>query len=239
MKMQAGAFIDQSLKLTDANELFGLYRQSLAEIGVDRIIYSALRNAPGFESNTPGISHCYPDDWISYYMNNGMMDVDPVRAKGLTSRRAFTWDSMVAEQDLPKPAKEVMDLGREAGLINGVGMAFHGPMGETFGVGLASSDANPDIDNFLTGIEVISTHFHITFSALHERQSPDHVKLTPRETEVLKWAAAGKSNWSIGEILSISEHGVDYHMRNILRKLDADSRLSAVIKALHGGLLTL
>ena len=74
----------------------------------------------------------------------------------------------------------------------------------------------------------------------HQGQSrPETETLTRRELEVLKWCAAGKSNWAIGEILGISEHGVDFHMRNILRKLDADTRVTAVVKALHGGLIVL
>jgi len=132
-----------------------------------------------------------------------------------------------------------MPEGHAAGVDVGVGLAVRGPMRETCGVGLASSDANNCAGVNLTEIEVISTQFHILFSAKFDHPAPPYIQLTNREHEVLKWAAAGKSNWAIGEILSISEHGVDFHMRNILRKLDADSRLTAVVKALHGGLITL
>jgi len=237
--MQAGTFVEQALKILDADELFSLYCRSMNSYGINRIIYSALRNASGYETQTPGISHCYPSDWISHYAANNLAESDPVRATGLLTRHAFSWNDMIAKKTLSREQLLVMEQGREAGLKDGVGMAFHGPMGETFGVGLASSDGNPDIHNFLTNIEVLSTHFHITFSALYEREKPEPAKLTPRELEVLKWAAAGKSNWAIGEILSISEHGVDFHMRNILRKLDADTRVTAVVKALHNGILTL
>ena len=237
--MQAGTFVEQALVIMDADELFSLYCRSMNSYGINRIIYSALRNVSGIESRTPGISHCYPRDWVSHYAENNLAEIDPVRANGLLTRHAFTWEDMIAAQRLSPEQMRVMNHGHEAGLKDGIGMAFHGPMGETFGVGLASSESNPDIREFLTNIEVISTHFHITFSALYEREKPEPTKLTPRELEVLKWAAAGKSNWAIGEILSISEHGVDFHMRNILRKLNADTRVTAVVKALHNGLLTL
>ncbi|SIS52596.1 regulatory protein, luxR family [Insolitispirillum peregrinum] len=42
----------------------------------------------------------------------------------------------------------------------------------------------------------------------------------------------------IGELLHISEHGVDYHFRNILRKLEADSRITAVVKGLYYGVIS-
>ena len=164
--MQAGTFVEQALKIPDADELFSLYCRSMNTYGINRIIYSALRNAPGFETQTPGISHCYPSDWISHYAAHNLAESDPVRATGLLTRRAFSWKDMIAQKTLSREQMLVMDQGSEAGLKDGIGMAFHGPMGETFGVGLASSDTNPDIHNFLTDIEVISTHFHITFSAL-------------------------------------------------------------------------
>lgn len=63
------------------------------------------------------------------------------------------------------------------------------------------------------------------------------VHLTAREHEILQWCAMGKGNWAISEILHISEHGVDFHLRNVLRKLDADSRVTAVVKGLRLGLI--
>jgi len=155
-------------------------------------------------------------------------------------RDAFSWDDMKSYRDLSSRQSLLMDQGKEAGLHDGVGIPLHGPMGEVYGVGLASSAANPRLKKHLKELQLLSTNFHIFYAAMHDEVRNAHgVQLTPRELEVLKWCAAGKSNWSIGEILSISEHGVDFHMRNILRKLDADTRITAVVKAIHGGLITL
>jgi len=237
--MRAAEFVDKSLQADTADELFELYRFAMDNLGFDRIVYGALRNAPGLTSKTPNLFHSYPLEWVEHYVQQGYMETDPVRLKGLASRRAFIWNDMIVNNKLTKPQLKIMNEGQDAGLNDGVGLAFHGPLGETFGVGLASSSANNDHGDNLTEIEVISTQFHLLFSAKFERPTTPYIQLTNRELEVLKWAAAGKSNWAIGEILSISEHGVDFHMRNILRKLDADSRLTAVVKALHGGIISL
>ncbi len=61
--------------------------------------------------------------------------------------------------------------------------------------------------------------------------------LTAREIEVLRSAAAGKSNKRIGESLGISEETVKGHMRNILSKLEANDRTHAVTIALKRGFL--
>lgn len=65
------------------------------------------------------------------------------------------------------------------------------------------------------------------------------VVLTAREKEVLQWSAAGKSSWEIGQIVSCSEAGVNYHFCNIRRKFGVNSRWTAVVKALEQGLIHL
>jgi DNA-binding CsgD family transcriptional regulator len=56
--------------------------------------------------------------------------------------------------------------------------------------------------------------------------------LTPREVEVLTWAARGKSAWEIGEILHIGKRTVDEHVQTAVRKLGAANRTQAVAIAL-------
>ena len=62
--------------------------------------------------------------------------------------------------------------------------------------------------------------------ALLGRPNGDH-GLTPRELEVLRLLAAGRSNREIAGALVISEHTVARHVQNIFRKLDVSSRAAA------------
>jgi len=64
-------------------------------------------------------------------------------------------------------------------------------------------------------------------------------RLTERELEVLRLVARGMSNRSVAEALFLSENTVKNHVRNILDKLEAHSRMEAVVKASHVGLLQL
>lgn len=47
------------------------------------------------------------------------------------------------------------------------------------------------------------------------------VHITPRETEVIKWIADGKTAWEISTILHLSEHTIRNHIENARRKFDA------------------
>jgi len=61
--------------------------------------------------------------------------------------------------------------------------------------------------------------------------------LTPRELEVLSLIRDGHRNKQIAHLLSISEATVDFHMKNIMGKLQANDRTHAVIIGLRRGLL--
>lgn len=57
--------------------------------------------------------------------------------------------------------------------------------------------------------------------------------LTPRELEVLRWAARGKTAKDIAQILHITKRTVDEHAQNVIRKLGAVNRTHAIAIALQ------
>jgi DNA-binding CsgD family transcriptional regulator len=63
--------------------------------------------------------------------------------------------------------------------------------------------------------------------------------LTPRELEVLTWAAQGKSAWEIGVILGITKRTVDEHIHTAMRKLEAANRTQAVAIAVRDHIITI
>ncbi|WP_229427723.1 response regulator transcription factor [Pseudoduganella buxea] len=64
-------------------------------------------------------------------------------------------------------------------------------------------------------------------------------RLSEREVEVLRSAAAGNGNKQIGVHLGIAEDTVKAHIRTILAKLDAQDRTHAVAIAAKRGIITL
>jgi len=56
--------------------------------------------------------------------------------------------------------------------------------------------------------------------------------LTPRESEVLRWVAAGKTNRDIGVILGMSPRTVTKHLEHVFAKLGVETRTAAASRAL-------
>jgi DNA-binding NarL/FixJ family response regulator len=69
------------------------------------------------------------------------------------------------------------------------------------------------------------------------REHRDEHGLSPRELEVLRMLAAGKSNRTIATELVISEHTVARHVQNIFGKLRVSSRTAATAFAFEHGLV--
>lgn len=61
--------------------------------------------------------------------------------------------------------------------------------------------------------------------------------LTKREREILRLLAQGAASASIAARLHVSRTTVNNHVQHILRKLDAHTRLEAVLRAQRGGLI--
>ena len=86
--------------------------------------------------------------------------------------------------------------------------------------------------------------FHDSFLRLQQKSgekpaiSPaTRVGLSGREYEILRRTAGGLTRREIADAIDMSYHTVDFHIRNILRKLDANNMLLAVAKAQHLGMI--
>ncbi len=64
----------------------------------------------------------------------------------------------------------------------------------------------------------------------------DRLGLTQREVEVIRFVVQGASNPEIADVLHISKRTVATHIENVLRKLDAHSRVEIAVRALRLGL---
>ncbi len=69
------------------------------------------------------------------------------------------------------------------------------------------------------------------------RSSAREVELTGRELEVLKLLAKGAATETIAKQLHISRATVNNHIQHILNKLNAHTRLEAIRRAEHAGLI--
>jgi DNA-binding CsgD family transcriptional regulator len=128
------------------------------------------------------------------------------------------------------------------GYKHGVAVALHLPNHQRFVLGVDRDTPLPEDDGrlgrLMGDLQLMSVHAQAAaVRLLLPAEGPASPRLTPRELDILRWSAEGKSAWNVGEILGVSEHTVNFHMRNIFKKLDCSSKQQALLKAMQLGLI--
>jgi len=81
------------------------------------------------------------------------------------------------------------------------------------------------------------THACLSEIITHSSPYQAHEKLSPREVEILKWVADGKTGEVIGKVLGITERTVTHHTVNIMQKLNTTNKTAAAVKAALLGII--
>ncbi len=233
-------FIEAANRAKSTEEITRLFANILKEYGYDQFCYSLVTDHPSLGLHAAhGVVTNYPEDWMSHYRANSYERKDPVPRHAFDTWRPFTWDFVKKSPGLKADEKKVMNEAEEAGLLDGIAVPICGQNGELAGVGMASSSGGIRPDAVvLNKLYVLVLQFHLTFTELERRrQRPGGVHLTNREKEILLWTAEGKSDSVIAEILGVSHATIRFHMGNIFRKLNANERTLATVKAIRQGLI--
>lgn len=82
-----------------------------------------------------------------------------------------------------------------------------------------------------------TAHLGMTRHLAPKIMPPIHPALTPREVDVLRWTAEGKTSNEISSILDISERTVNYHANNAVAKLRVANKTAAAAHAALLGIL--
>ena len=101
-----------------------------------------------------------------------------------------------------------------------------------------TDDVRPTVDSLRTalttgGADIVSDHQDRSDTPVESSE------LSRRELDVLRLVALGWTIFQIGAELHISQHTVRNHIRNLRKKLDASTKLDAVVKGLRLGLISM
>ena len=238
-------FIDKTDKAASVEQLTSIFLNEVANLGYDRMAFCLLsdHNHIGLTAGIDFINN-YPEDWLKFYGDNDFDKIDPVIAYCRQRLGTFTWEEMVQKMDMTRKQKTCLTLGTEAKLYNGVFTPVWGPH-RLAGVALATSEKDDACDQSSRAMHLINAygnHFYLEFQRLHSQvklnnENLENVFLTPKEHDVLTWVARGKSTSVVSDLLKISEATVNFHIKNIFRKLNSNDRIVACSKAITLGLI--
>ncbi len=175
------------------------------------------------------MSATYSKKWQQNYIDNNLMDSDPVVRRASKTHVPFFWSEIdeqipvAVRQALPETTKTPGNLGYSVPIQNAGGLRAIFSLNHT-GENAEWEESLRDAGDLL---EVLGHLVHSKAPQDLEKHYKE-VTLSPREIECLIWTAKGKDALTISRILGISEHtGRDY-LKSARTKLGCTSIAQAV-----------
>lgn len=178
----------------------------------------------------------YPNEWSKLYQRAHYFDVDPIVAHCKRCVLPIVW-----EEKAFQAAPELWSMAQSYG----VHLAWTQPVHDFQGVysmltlGRSTGEVSPQELYEKAGQVLWLCHaMHAVVARKYTNNSNMHSpsKLTPRETEILKWSAMGKTASDIATILCLSERTVGFHISSTFKKLGVNNKIAAVLSASKAGL---
>lgn len=241
-------FLTEMNKEKSIDKSFQILSKACATVGLDRLVYSLItpHDTIGMKAGHAIVGN-YPEDWMQYYNKKRYEQIDPVIKYIKQLEGMFKWDDLDSLNVINnKKEKDLMNEAKEAGLHSGLGLSLKNYHGEIVGMGFASSDKNVFLDTPTQQfIMLVSKQFDLNFKEIllnkKHKKIPLNQKLhtlTQKQKDVLCWIAKDKTYSEIASIMNISENTVLYHTKEIFKRLNVNSQMSAVLKAIKFGVIT-
>ncbi len=228
--------VHELLNIEREQEIFSLATDLARGLGFDYYSYVLRMPVPLTRPKIVVYSN-YPSDWQTIYQKNGYMGVDPLIQRAIGSLPPVLWSDDLFETT-PDLWEEAQSFGLQAGLAqacrdpNGmIGLQVLARSGEP----VTSTEWQMKAGHMLWLVQ--SMHMRITQIVAPRLLTALTVELTKREAEVLRWAGDGKTAGEIAAILQISERTVNFHISNVITKLQVTNKTAAVLQASLLGLL--
>ena len=229
-------FAEECSKVNEPQELWTTVLDFYHRNRIERVSYHINDPGPVGEGiATDG----FPEEWVTYYIGNNLARVDPIPELGARLAKRLFWSPIRALMKADDRGDAYLKDLERAGLGDGLAIQVFGPRLRNAYVGLGFGIQNkPRLkaeDVFV--LQCAAQIAHIRYCDLTSAGYGPSAALSPREIEVLRWMARGKSTSVIADILGLSRYTVDTITRRMFTKLKVNDRTNAVIRGLGSGLL--
>lgn len=232
-------YLREANRAVSADDLFSVLMKAVGQYGFNNALFALVtdHNDIGKKANS-WIARSYSDSWKAHCSERWGKNIDPVAANISKPDDAFRWDGL---SDLLQMNKEEDVFIHQSGnreLCNSIAIPLRGSAKQLAVLGFATTERRNVSDCDLDMVSAYGNHFYAAYKRLYQGDGRKNiVLLTPKEREVLSWVAAGKTDAEIATILNLSRNTVDAHMRKVFKKLNANSRVLASVKAISMGLI--
>ncbi|MGG1948222.1 LuxR family transcriptional regulator [Trinickia sp. NRRL B-1857] len=211
-------------------------RHYAKRLGFESVAFGTKGTVSPMECGTNIISN-YPEAWVKRYLERDYVSLDPVVRQGMRTRDPVVWHDalFVKSREL---WSEAQDFGLRAGLSQS-----SWARGGIFTILSVARDREPviageagELQPYLFILaECVTAKIQNSIDGENARRYMQ--RLSPREIEILKWSADGKTSLEISSQLGIASATVHFHLQNAKRKLGVATKIQAMDHARRLGVL--
>ncbi len=226
------ARIDPALVRTEY-EVLHLMRQVALHFGFQRFMIARFPHTDQERFVQQLVLSNWPADLVRAYDAQGVFHISClVQTLKHTKLPVFSADCVFAAKAGKADGLDVSALFESHDCAGSLGLLLHSTAGEAF-LMVFSGRCSPLSDDALPGFHYMAVQLFECLERTFEAGSSAREKLSSRELECLRWAAAGKSSDEIAIILGISVYTVSSYFKSAVRKLDAVNRMQAIARAMR------
>lgn len=175
----------------------------------------------------------WPADLVRSYDEFGVFHHSRLVADvAQTKRPVHGGARLLAPKEPMEAANAVAGLAERHGLSASTAFLLHATSGEPFIV-VFSGSGRPAGEDSLAALYFASVQLFECLEQTFVQRPVSKEKLSGREIECLRWAAAGKSSDEIAIILGISAYTVSSYFKSAAKKLGAVNRMQAIALAMR------
>lgn len=235
------AFLDIYEAFSSAGDEYQIFERITScakKLGFEYCCYG-IRTPIPVSNPSIAIFETYPEGWMKHYQESNYLGIDPTVKTGARHSRLMVWSELIAAETRPFWA-DAHDFGLRVGVAQS-NWSANGVFGLLTMSRHADTLSRTEINRLPQPINWLANLSHVTMSnfLLPKLIPESQVQLTAREREVLCWSGEGKTAYEVGKILGISERTVNFHIGNLLSKLEATNKIQAAVKASAMGLIQL
>ncbi|WP_110970989.1 autoinducer binding domain-containing protein [Pseudomonas huaxiensis] len=224
--------LEQLIREQNPGQLFKQALSLAQQLDMEYLSLVVQSQASGLTPQTLILNN-YTTQWNDHYRDCNYLIQDPTFTHCRHSLIPLLWEDEVF-QESPQLRMDA----KAHGLVYGWSQAAHDMRGNNSVLSLVRSREVVSVAEFYdkTGQALwLCNVMHTLMLEQINPLKPNGFGLSDREREVLKWSAAGKTASDIACILTLSQSTVNFHIRSVITKMNANNKAGAVaLAALHG-----
>lgn len=220
---------------SEIETVFDMVTHHTHELGFPYCSFTMSSQLPNNETKPIHINN-YPNEWNDLYQRAHFFDVDPVVIHCKRCVLPIVW-----EEKAFRAAPDLWSLAQSFGVHRAWTQPVHDFQGvySMLTLGRSQDEVSPQ-ELYEKAGQVLwlchAMHAVVAQKYASKPKGTPECRLTPRETEILKWSAMGKTAGDIAAILCLSERTVGFHIKSTFNKLGVNNKIAAVLRASKAGL---